>query len=73
MAVKVIDHLGSEFRHRQPTCLVLVAMVVLACRLVGVAAAERHTVLKGPRVIPAEFSSLTYCLPAAVRPLCSTA
>jgi hypothetical protein len=38
--------------------LVLVVMVVLACRLVGVAAAERSIVLNGPRVSPTEISDL---------------
>jgi hypothetical protein len=33
--------------------LVLVVMVVLACRLVGVAAAERSIVLNGQRLSPA--------------------
>ena len=39
----------------QRTCLVLVVMVVLACRLVGVAAAERYIVLNGQRLSPAEI------------------
>jgi hypothetical protein len=33
--------------------VVLVVMVVLASRLVGVAAAERYLVFNGPRVSPA--------------------
>jgi hypothetical protein len=41
----------------QPTGVVLVGMVVLACRLVGVAAAERDIVLNGPRVSPAAIDS----------------
>jgi hypothetical protein len=36
-------------------CVVLVVRVVLACRLVGVAAAERSIVRKGPRLSPAEI------------------
>ena len=55
------------------TCLVLVVMVALACRLVGVAAAERDIVLNGSRLSPAEIYDLASRLPAAVRPLCSTA
>ena len=37
---------------------ILVGMVVLACRLVGVAAAERYLVLNGQRLSPAEISYL---------------
>ena len=45
-------------QHMQHTGVVLVVMVVLACRLVGVAAAERYIVLNGPRVSPAEIYDL---------------
>jgi hypothetical protein len=54
------------------TGLGLVVLVELACRLVG-AAAERSIVLKGPRVSQAEIYDRASRLPAAVRPLCSTA
>ena len=43
----------------QHACLVLVVMVVLACRLVRVAAAERYIVLNGQRLSPAEIYYLT--------------
>jgi hypothetical protein len=43
--------------HRQYTGVVLVGLVV-ACRLVGVAAAERSLVLIRPRVSPAELYDL---------------
>ena len=42
----------------QHTCLVLVVMVVLACCLVGVPAAERDIVLNGQRLSPAEIYDL---------------
>ena len=60
-------------QHMPHTGVVLVGMVVLACRLVGVAAAERYLVRNGPRVSPAEIYDRASRLPAAVRPLCSTA
>lgn len=45
-------------QHRQHTGVVLVVMIVLACRLVGVAAAERYLVLNGQRLSPAEIDNL---------------
>ena len=55
----------------------LVGMVVLACRLVGVAAAERDLVRKGPRVSPAEIVATVLsvcrrrCAPCAARRSCA--
>jgi hypothetical protein len=42
----------------QHQCLVLVVVVVLACRLVGVAAAERYIVLNGQRLSLPEIEYL---------------
>jgi hypothetical protein len=51
-------HQESCMQHLQPTGVGLVVMVVLACRLVGVAAAERSIVRNGQGLSPAEIDDL---------------